>query len=196
MTTAGGGHRKRKTIERGVGGFARCAPLNIYPDWKGKGLGQCRGAQASTRTTDKRAAARLPQVYFIEIGRAVAHAEEPAKGIQTAGLFFTGQIRGDLRGSPRCFRFGECSKLGARWLLTMRSLLPGHSNECRLSYREQKTAGDADPMYPSVKGLGMQWIVAGCAPSKFAWALTVWGPTRVCPNDEAQRPPMPGSQTR
>ena len=104
MTTAGGGHRKRKTIERGVGGFARCAPLNIYPDWKGKGLGQCSGAQASTRTTDKRAAARLPQVYFIEIGRAVAHAEEPAKGIQTAGLFFTGQIWRPA-GQPAVFSF-------------------------------------------------------------------------------------------
>ena len=40
-TTAGGGHRKRKTIEREVGGFLRhCrgAPLNIYPDWT-DGLG-------------------------------------------------------------------------------------------------------------------------------------------------------------
>ena len=38
MTTAGGGHRKRKTIERGVGGFLRGAPLNIYPDWRGLGM--------------------------------------------------------------------------------------------------------------------------------------------------------------
>ena len=59
-------------------------------------------------------------------------------------VFFSLAKYGDLRGSPRCFRFGECSKLGARWLLTMRSLLPGHSNESRLSYREQKTAGDAE----------------------------------------------------
>ena len=33
-TTAGGGHRKRKTIERGIGGFLRGAPaLNM--DWRG-----------------------------------------------------------------------------------------------------------------------------------------------------------------
>ena len=38
MTTAGGGHRKRKTIKRGVGGFLRGAPLNIYPDWRGLGM--------------------------------------------------------------------------------------------------------------------------------------------------------------
>ena len=38
----GGGHRKRKTVEtrKRVGGFARCAPLNICPDWKGLGM-QC-----------------------------------------------------------------------------------------------------------------------------------------------------------
>ena len=41
MTTAGGGHRKRKTFERGVGGFLRGAPLNIYPDWRGLGM-QCK----------------------------------------------------------------------------------------------------------------------------------------------------------
>ena len=39
-TTAGGGHRKRKTIERGVGGFLRGAPLNIYPDRRGEGGGE------------------------------------------------------------------------------------------------------------------------------------------------------------
>ena len=43
MTTAGGGHRKRKTVKRGVGGFLRGAPLNIYPDWSGLGM-QCTGA--------------------------------------------------------------------------------------------------------------------------------------------------------
>ena len=33
---------KEKNGRKRVGGFARCAPLNIYPDWKGKGLGmQC-----------------------------------------------------------------------------------------------------------------------------------------------------------
>ena len=50
MTTAGGGHRKRKTIERGVGGFLRGAPLNIYPDWRGLGM-QCDGSDFRTRRT-------------------------------------------------------------------------------------------------------------------------------------------------
>ena len=39
MTTAGGGHRKRKTVERGLEdlhGVVVCAPLNIYPFY-GKG---------------------------------------------------------------------------------------------------------------------------------------------------------------
>ena len=31
---------KRKTVEIGVGGFLRAAPLNIYSEWKGLGM-QC-----------------------------------------------------------------------------------------------------------------------------------------------------------
>ena len=54
-TTAGGGHRKRKTFERGVGGFLRGAPLNIYPDWRRRaGNAVRRDRTDRTRQADRR----------------------------------------------------------------------------------------------------------------------------------------------
>ena len=70
MTTAGGGHRKRKTIERGVGGFLLGAPLNIYPDWRGLPM-QC--ARRYTRPPPL----LLVLVFFVPISFHI-QKQEPA----------------------------------------------------------------------------------------------------------------------
>ena len=61
--TAGGGHQKRKNAgTKRVGGFARCAPLNIYPDWKGLGLSETsRNLKLSQPRTQEHEAASRPR---------------------------------------------------------------------------------------------------------------------------------------